>query len=172
MLRWLIRKKLASEEKKLGVSLEYARHILRVSLRAFFKFLKVIPLANYYRKLPPGPYYVAQLVATRDEDCGECVQIVVNQARRAGVPATILQAALAEKVEELPADHADAYRFAEAVVRRSGAEEELRERIRHHFGEDGLVELALGIAACRVFPVTKRALGYSTSCALVRVAVE
>ena len=47
----------------------------------------------------------------------------------------------------------------------------MRERVRERYGEEGLVELALGIAAARVFPVVKRALGYATSCALVKVKI-
>jgi hypothetical protein len=57
------------------------------------------------------------------------------------------------------------------VVEASGNEEELRQRIRQRYGNEGLVEMALGIAAARVFPVTKRALGFATSCALVEVRV-
>ena len=37
------------------------------------------------------------------------------------------------------------------------------------YGDRGLVELALAIASCRVFPITKRALGYGTSCAAVTI---
>ncbi len=44
MLRFLILRKLASVEREIGVSVDYVRHILRVSLGAFFKFAKVFPL--------------------------------------------------------------------------------------------------------------------------------
>ena len=52
----------------------------------------------------------------------------------------------------LPADLAEAYRFAEAVVTQSGDEAGLRERIRQRHGEAGLVEMAMAIAVCRMFP--------------------
>jgi hypothetical protein len=38
-------------------------------------------------------------------------------------------------------------------------------------GDEGLVEMALAIASCRVFPITKRALGYAVSCSAVAVRV-
>ncbi|MBI3837734.1 MAG: hypothetical protein HY288_07345 [Planctomycetia bacterium] len=171
MIRRLILLKLASEEKNLGESLDYARHILRVSLRAFLKFIKIMPLAQYRRALPPGPYHVARLVATRDEDCGTCVQIEVNLAKKAHLDPNFIRLVLERHPDELPDDLADAYRFAEAVVTSSGEEGPLRERIRSRYGEKGLVELALAIAACRVFPITKRALGYAQSCSRVRVHV-
>lgn len=75
MLRSLIYRKLASEEKKLGASMDYVRHIVRTSLRAFFRFVMILPVSEYRRTLPVGGRAVAKLVATRDEDCGSCVQI-------------------------------------------------------------------------------------------------
>jgi len=53
----------------------------------------------------------------------------------------------------------------------SGDDDVLREKIRQHFGEAGLVELALAITSCRVFPTTKRALGYAKRCSLVQIDV-
>ncbi len=94
----------------------------------------------------------------------------MNLARKDGVPAEVVRAVLNNRPEELTPELADVHRFAKAVVEASGGEAELRERLRERY-EEGLVELALGIAAARVFPVTKRALGYATSCALVEVKV-
>ena len=171
MIRKLILKQLDKEERSLGESLEYVRHILGTSLAAFFKFALFTPLSRHRRKLPPAPYRVARIVATQDEDCGTCVQIEVNLAREDGVPADVIRAVLNNRPEELTTELADVHRFAKAVVEASGGEGELRQRLRERYGEEGLVEMALGIAAARVFPVTKRALGYATSCALVRVKV-
>jgi hypothetical protein len=83
----------------------------------------------------------------------------------------VIRAVLAARPDELPAELADVFHFAEEVVTASGDEGPYRERIRERYGEEGLVELALAIAVCRVFPVTKRALGYAKSCAAVSVQV-
>ncbi len=171
MIRRLIERKLTAVEKDLGVSVDYLRHILRVSLRSFFKFAKIMPLAEHRRALPPEPYFVARIVATRDADCGTCVQIEVNQARKAGVSTEILKAVLDRRPADLPGGPADAYRFAEAVVQATGDEEAYRDRLRRRYGEDGLVELALALGVCRVFPITKRALGYARSCADVQIEI-
>ncbi len=164
MIRWFINRRLNAAEKDLGAPLDYLRHIASVSLGAFFKFTRLMPLAEYRRSLPPGPYHVARIVATRDEDCGVCVQIEVNLAKKAGVSANVLKTVLAANPDALPEDLAEAYRFAEAVVAADGTEEQLRERIRQRYGEAGLIELAMAISICRVFPTTKRALGYAKSC--------
>jgi hypothetical protein len=75
VLRRLILARIAAAEKALGVPLDYCRFIVRVSLRASFKFAKFLAVDEYRRVLPPGPCYVARIVATRHEDCGTCVQI-------------------------------------------------------------------------------------------------
>ncbi len=172
MLRSLILNRLRFEEKQLGGSLDYLRFIVKVSLRAFFKFVKIMPMATFRRTLPAEAYAVARLVATRHEDCGPCLQIEVNSARKSGVSSEILQKILAKDVESLPDTLADVYQFAESVVATKTDDEELRERLRQRYGDEGLIELAMAIASCRVFPTMKRALGYAKSCHLVTVEVE
>src|SRR5262245_27489257 len=115
MIRRLILARLAVAEKDLGVSLDYCRYILRVSLRASMKFAKFLAVDEYHRALPAGPCYVARIVAVRDEDCGTCVQIAVNQAKKVGIPSEQLQAVLDGRPEDLPEELRDAYHFAEAV---------------------------------------------------------
>jgi alkylhydroperoxidase family enzyme len=168
MLRWLINKRLNAAEKKLGVPIDYMRHIAKMSLPAFFKFVRFMPLAEYRKKLPVEAYHLARLVAVQKEDCGTCVQIEINLAQHDGVSTNWLQAALEGKLETLPRELANVCRFTEAVVTQRD-DMELREAMRQQYGEEGLVELALAIAACRVFPTTKRALGYATSCSRVKV---
>jgi alkylhydroperoxidase family enzyme len=171
MLRRLILGRIAAAEKTLGVPLDYCRFIVRTSLRAFFKFAKFLAVDEYRRVLPPGPCYVARIVAVQHDDCGTCVQIAVNQAKKAGVPAEVVRAVLDGRLDDLPEELRDAYRFAEAVVKASGEEDAIRERIRLRYGDEGLIEMALAITSCRVFPVTKRALGYAVSCSKVAVSV-
>jgi alkylhydroperoxidase family enzyme len=172
-MRAIIERQLRKEERLLGTgSLDYVRHILRTARGAFFRFMGVMPLAQYRRSLPPDAYHVARLVATQHEDCGTCVQIEVRLARKSGVSAEIVRAAIERKPETLPERLAAVYRFAEAVVAATYAEGDLRERIRKEYGERGLVEMALGMASCRVFPVTKRALGFAVSCSKVKIEIE
>ena len=102
MLRFLILRKLASVECEIGISVDYVRHILRVSLGAFFKFAKVFPLAQYRRSLPLDMHVVAGIVAARDEDCGTCVQVALNMGKKQGVDSAILRAVIDREPERLP----------------------------------------------------------------------
>jgi len=174
VLRKLIHAGLDSAERTLRVpgSMEYLRAVAGHSRGAFLKFSLFLPLATHRRRLPSAAYHAARLAATRHQDCGTCVQIVVNQARSDGVPAPLLRALLHDRPDDVPPEVAEAYRFARAVVEQAPDAESLREQVRARFGEEGLVELALGIASAQVFPVAKRALGYATSCTLASVELE
>ncbi len=171
MIRAIISRKIDAMERELGASMDYIRYMLRVSLRAFLKFAKAASVAAYRRAAPSDALDVARLVSMMHEDCGTCVQIGVNTAKKNGVATNILRAVLDRRPEDLPDELADVYHFAQEVNEHSGGEEPYRQRIRQRWGEETLVEIALALATCRVFPITKRALGYATSCSKVLVEV-
>ena len=156
-------------EVRLPGAADYLRAIAEQSKRAFAKVLLFLPLARHRRVVGPPAYFAARIAATRAQDCGTCVQIEINMARQNGVPAELLRAVLEDRMDALPSEVAAAYRFAKAVAGRTGGEDALREAVRQHFGAEGLVEIALAVASAQLFPIAKRALGYATSCSLVRV---
>jgi hypothetical protein len=172
MLRWLIRRKLNSEEKKLGESVDYIRHIADVSPAAFFRFASILPFANSRKVLPKDAWFVAQIVALQHEDCGTCLQIGVNLARKCRVDPALIRAVVAGDCDRMPPDMADVIRFTQSVVTASGDDDSLRETLRQRYGERGLIELSYAIASSRIPPTVKRALGYAKSCSLVPVQVR
>jgi len=172
MFRAYFRRQIKAQENRAGVSLEYLRHILRESLPSFKKLAKFRPLAENRAALPAAAFHMARLVAVRDEDSGACLQREVNAARQAGIPAAHIQAVLDNQPTTLPDDLATVYHFTLAVVMHTGAENDLRQQLRQTYGEAALVELALAIAACRVAPLTERALGYAVSCHDMQIHVS
>ena len=171
MLRRLAEPGLRNAERTLGASLDYLRHIADVAPSAFLKFSLFTPLSRHRKALSPAAYHIARITAVRHEDCGTCVQMEVNLAQQAGVASDVLRAAALGSPDDLPDDLREVAAFALAVVTASEDTEAVRARLRERYGESGLVELALGIATCRVFPATKRALGYATACRLVQIDV-
>lgn len=169
-MRHLAYRAVDAAERDLGVPLEYMRHLAEVSLPAFVKFGLFTPLSKHRRHLPAAPYHLARIVATQHEDCGTCLQIEVTSALRAGVPEALVRATVEGRAETL-GDLADVVRYTRAVVT-AADDAELREMLRDRYGEAGLVELSLGIASARVFPTTKRALGYAQACSLVPLSYE
>lgn len=168
MLRWFLCRKLDAEEKKLGESMDYLRHIVEVSPAAFFRFASIMPFANSRKTLPKEAWYVAQIVALQHEDCGPCLQIAVNLARQQGVAVELIRLALNKDVDNLPQDLSNVYNFAQSVM--LGNEDEgLRDKLRERYGDRGLIELAYAIASARIPPTVKRVLGYATSCRSVEI---
>ncbi|CAN5507389.1 hypothetical protein BH10PLA2_BH10PLA2_04700 [soil metagenome] len=170
MINQIINWRLTLAERRMGFSVEYLRYILSVSRKAFFAFVKIVPLSSYRRVLPLEALHVARLATLNFEDCGTCVQGEVNLAKRDGVDAAVIQSVLNAEAVELSEELADVYHFALAVLE-TRDDETLRERVKEHYGEEGLVELALAIGACRVFPTVKRALGFAKSCSVEPIRV-
>src|SRR5688572_28451002 len=141
MLGFLVRRKIRSAEKKLGEPMEQMRHMCEAAPDAFWQFVKFAKASAHRSKLPAAAIHVARLVAVRHQDCGPCVQTVVNLAKEDGVEAGILKAALSRKADELPESLRDVYRFAEAVATNSGQEQAYRERLLAVFGAEAMVEL-------------------------------
>jgi hypothetical protein len=171
MLRWLIHRKLNAEEKKLGVPVDYLRHVVDVSPAAFLRFCSILPFANSRKVLPKDVWFVAQIVALQHEDCGPCVQITVNLARQAGVDPALLRAVLDGDCHEISPELVDVIRFTRSV--NAGIDDDaLRETLRKRYGERGLIELAYAIASSRIPPTVKRVLGYAKSCSIEPVQVS
>lgn len=171
MIRWFLRRKLDTEEKKLGESMDYLRHIVDVSPTIFFRFASIMPFANSRNVLPKEAWFVAQLLALEAEDCGPCLQITVNLALEAGVERSLIQSVLDNQVNDLSDDLQEVFQFTKLVLDRSGTEDTLREKLRQRYGDRGLIELSYAIAASRIPPTVKRTLGYAKSCSNVSVEV-
>ena len=166
MIGYFVNNQIDKAEKAFGVSMDYLRHIARVSLADLLRLRKVGKLLAHRSALPPVAFHVARLVSVMAEECGECVQIEVNLARQAGVRAEHLQSVLAMRPSDLPEELGDVYLFAECIAQNSGDVDPLRSKMRQRYGEKGLVELAMAIALARTFPTVKRGLGYASTCDL------
>jgi hypothetical protein len=172
MLRWLIHRRLNAEEKKLGESVDYLHHVVDVSPAAFLRFCSIMPFANSRKLLPKEAWFVAQVVASQNEDCGTCVQITVNLARQSGVDPGLLRAVLAGNCHEMSSEMVEVLEFTKAVIHATGDEADLRETLRKRYGDRGLIELSYAIASSRIPPIVKRCLGYAKSCSVVPVEVR
>jgi len=170
MLGWLVRRQMAKFERQFDYDLTYARDIYDASPRAFFRFSRIFGLAEHRADVPREAWFAAKIAATLAEDCGPCTQLVVTMAEREGVSAAALRAILGGDATTMPPDAALGFRFARSVLERDIAEgDRLRGEVVSRWGRKGLVSLALTIAASRVFPGVKYALGHGHACTRVRV---
>jgi hypothetical protein len=169
MMQWFIRRRLDAFERDFTYDIGYARDILAAGLLPFRRFAATMGLSTYRRNVPEAPWFAARIVAAMAEDCGPCTQLVVTMAERAGVAPDLLRAILSRDARALPDDVSLAMRFADAVLRHGDDADALRAAIVERWGQAGLVSLAFGITAARMYPTLKYALGHGRACVRVNV---
>ncbi|MET0342331.1 MAG: hypothetical protein ABW252_15110 [Polyangiales bacterium] len=169
MLKRLVLARLDASERDLGYDMSYLRDVLSADFGAFLRFAKVRGISSYRRDVPAEVAYAVKLVGTMVEDCGPCTQLMVTMAERENVAPDTLRAVLARDDEALSDDLRLAVRFARAVLARDPAADALRDAVRARWGARGLVTLAFGLCAARLFPTLKYALGHGRTCSRVVV---
>jgi AhpD family alkylhydroperoxidase len=155
-------------EKKLGVPLDYLREIAANAPGAFRLIGRVSQLGHSLKPVDRHATHLAALGAAMHDDCGTCVQIHINLARREGVSEDTLRRAVMGEAGTLPAPLAQAFRFGEAVAANDQEMHELRETLEADLGKRAVIEMGIGIAFARFYPTIKRALGHAKSCAVLR----
>lgn len=172
MLTALLHRQMTAFEQRYGYDMRYGHRLLDIRLSAFLKFLPVTWMSAHREQVPPGAFFAAKIVTQMHEDCGPCTQLSVRMAEEAGLPPATLRAILQRDLTALDDDTALGAAFAEAVIARDPAADALRDDVLRRWGERGLVSLALCIAAARVFPSLKYALGYGHACKQLTLSGE
>lgn len=172
LLDWIARRQMAAFERKFNYDLGYGRDLLAASRPAFWKFMRLGAMGQHCEGVPPIAWHAAKIVGSRSEDCGPCVQLVVDMARTAGMPDPMLRAVLRGDLAAMNSDCALGYRYAKAVVNHDAELLALRDEVVRRWGGKALASLALGLTASRMYPMMKYALGHGLSCTRVRVGTE
>lgn len=169
-ISWFAERSLRKMEKRYDYSFDYVRYLWHVSRPAYRRFtFGFMWFATGREVLPADAGAVAGIVSTLHADCGPCTQITVNIAAEAGVPASVLSAAVSGDLNALPENLALVYRFTHAVVNADYNASEMREEVVKLYGEKGLADMAAVIAAGQVYPSLKRTLGFGETCLKVTV---
>lgn len=169
MLSWFIEKKLSSFERAFDYDLSYARYMLSASPKALIRFQRATQMAQDAGGLPKDVWFAARLVGIISEDCGPCTQLLVKMAEAGGVSEEVIRNVVAGDFERLPEPVSVVARFSLATLQRSTEADALRERVLGLYGKRGLVAIALGITASRLYPTVKFALGFGHTCKRVEV---
>jgi hypothetical protein len=168
----LANSRLGAFEREWNYDVSYMRAIFASGLGAMRAMLGIERISTFRKGIPLAPSFAAKIVAARAEDCGPCVQLVVDMAARAGVPAATLRAIVADDHDALPDDVRLAVRFTEAALAHAPQADVLRDEIVARWGHDAVVSLAFAILSGRAYPTLKYALGYGKTCTRVNVAGE
>jgi AhpD family alkylhydroperoxidase len=154
-------------EQRLGVALPYLREVARLAPATFARLGQISGLGAESGQAPRDLAHLAALGAVAHDDCGECLQIHVNLARRDGVPAAVLKAALAGRFDELPPALAGAFRFGRATAANDPELARWAGEIEAALGRGVLIDLSFAVALARFHPSLKRGMGLARSCALI-----
>jgi hypothetical protein len=147
----------------------YVQELIDTDLLAFRAFSGVNRLSGY-RKAPPEALAAAGLVGTLAEDCGPCTQLGVRLAEEQGVAPAVLRGILTGDERAMGPDAALAWKFSRASLARDmETADPLRDEILRRWGKKALAAIALAMAAARVYPTVKYALGHGKSCSRVVV---
>jgi hypothetical protein len=162
---------IGEREREIGVPLDYQRDMAEASPGSALRLAEIGRLARENQSVPGPVAAMAGLGATLAEDCGECVQIYVNLAARAGIDRGYIKAALDNRLTDLPPDLKLGFCFGRVVSENDPMLLEKGAAVEARFGRKALVDLALAVALARFYPTVKRALGHSRSCAATAIEI-
>ena len=171
MIRLILHSTIRRFERRYDYDATYMHAILEASIPAFVKFALAQTMSAHREGVSPDALFAARIAAVRFEDCGPCAQLVVNMALEAGVEPAMVRAIVARDVRRLSADASLGLRLADAVLAHESTDD-ARANVVARFGEKGLITLAYAIAATRIYPTLKRALGHAHTCERLRVEGE
>ena len=143
----------------------YMREMLTTSPDGFKVFEGFMPMGRYQKVTPTDVIFVAKVAAMKSEDCGACTQLNIRMAIEAGVSKDVLKCVI-NNGEGLCEELKDVYNFSVALATNGLMPEGLSEKLELKYSREVLIELGLAIAATKVYPTIKRALGHAESCAL------
>ncbi len=169
MLKWFMKRKLKAFGEAFDYDTSYMQELVDVDPAAGLAVSRLSAVASYRADAPAAAWYAGTLVAGMSEDCGPCVQLGVRMAERSGVSAADLRAIIAGDVPRMSAEASLGYRFAEALLARSGELDGLREEIVARWGRKALGAISIGIVTTRTFPALKYALGHGQTCQSVEI---
>ncbi|MGQ0701033.1 MAG: hypothetical protein ACT4PZ_22675 [Panacagrimonas sp.] len=169
MIDRFLHRQIARFERRYDYDMSYGHELLDISRPAFLRFARVTGMSTHREAVPLDAWYAAKLVATLAEDCGPCTQLATDMARQDGVDPTLLSALVEGNEAGMSEDARLGWRFARAVLAHDSQADMLRERIVERWDKRALVSLASVLAASRVYPTLKYALGHGRACTRVHI---
>lgn len=155
----LVRWQTLKFERRYHYDTQYLRRLFALSPGAFMRFRHVLDNANFGQGVPVSALYTVKFLSIAREDCGQCAQLTLDQAREAGVPLEDLHALVARDPNRLNTDAQLAWSYAEAVLDHSPEAAQWCDQVVARWGQPALATLALALVTARSFPAMKQALG-------------
>ncbi len=169
MLKYFIKRMILKFGKRYGYDVAFMLHMLETTPDVMNSFNALSKLDSYRKSTSVNAHMAARLLGALNEDCGPCVQLVVDMARESGMASDQIEAVLTDDHAAMSSETALGYRFASAIIARSTDEDAAREAVRSACGDAAIIELTLASQVTRLFPMVKAGLGYGKSCRRVSI---
>ncbi len=169
MIRYFLKMGIGQFAKRYNYDADYMSHVVETSTMAGVR-LSLLPLYSQFRgpKEAQDVWAGAMLGSTQEGDCGPCVQLIVDMALEAGVPAEQLALCL-QGDASAAGDVGLGFRFSQAAIANTPALEEFRAEIDKRFGSAAVTAASFAASSGRIYPVLKRGLGFGQTCSNVQV---
>lgn len=164
MLRKVLYYFIGKSEREMGGEFDYMRDIVAASPSQFIKFSKIFGIADQRLALPLDLYHIVRIIGAMSEDCGTCVQLEVDLAKKAGLPKEVLKDIVYSAQEHLSAEQVKISEFALGLSTSKMDDPDAREYIHNKYGPKAVVDLAFALNAASFLPSVKRAMGHAISC--------
>lgn len=169
MINYLFNKSLRYMSERYDYDVRYMQDVLQADLGAFLKFSGFQIMSAHKGKLPVDVLFAARLRSILWDDCGPCIQLVVNMALEAKVKPEVVRAIIEYDLANMPEEIALITQFTDLTLAHSFEADELREEVLLRWGKKGLIALGLAISSSRVYPTLKYTLGYGNTCSRINV---
>ena len=143
MFRYFIKHMILKFGKRYDYDVGYMLHMLETTPEVMNAFNALSKLDSARKTTPVNAHMAAKILGVLNEDCGPCVQLAVDMARESGMAPDQIEAVLTGDQAAMSSDTALSYRFASAIIARSGDEDAAREAVRSAYGDAAVIELTL-----------------------------
>lgn len=172
MIRKLLKTGIKSFGSRYKYDTSYMSYIADASASAGLR-LSLLSFYSQFRgpKKARDVWAGAMLGSTLDGDCGPCVQLIVDMALEAGVPADNITACLLGDATAA-GDVGLGFRFSRAAIADAPDLDSLRKEIEVRFGAVAVTAASFAASSGRIYPVLKRGIGFGQICSRVKVEDE
>ncbi len=170
MITWWLKRKFDQMGREYGYDVSYMHELADADPEALRKFAFAMPFFTQSPKVAKNAFWAAKLCSCKQADCGPCMRLVIEMARRAGIDGDIIRDVLVGTPADDDAALGRAY--ADAVLANSADLPELIGRIEQKWGKRGLASMSTAVMSGQFFPVFKRGFGHGMACEPVLKELE
>lgn len=162
MITGFLKRKFDAMGRSFDYDVSYMHELADADAEAVRKFALAMPFFQQQPKVPKNAYWAVKLRACMHADCGACLRLVIEMAKRSGIDPTVTRDILIATPADSEAALGQAY--ADAVLKNTADLAGLVAEIEAKWGKKGLASVSTAIVSGQFFPLFKRGFGHGNVC--------